>query len=190
MFQDNTTKIAFTPLRAVSFKLMDDLDDIWEQLLVEARNNGSPAGHFADFLTLKWTNDKIREEGVGQLLKAFEALAAQANRNGAGIVIESNERSQFTFEKASLSGPSMKLRLGVRCLTVEAGWTRRPGDGFMRGNSLAAARITHFGIPSAQAEIMLLKFEDRVAWFRSDSNGLRISIEPEDLIRHFQIFLG
>ena len=169
---------------------MDELDEIWEQLLSEALDANAATGQFADFLAVKSANDKIREQGVGQLMSAFEAIAGHLNRQQRAIAVEREDRHRFAFENSSVSGRSISFRQGVRCLTVEAGWTRTPRDGFMTGNALAVARISHFGMPRAGAELKLLKFEDRVAWFRVGSDGMRFSVEPEDLIGHFRTFLG
>ncbi len=190
MFQDNTTKIAKPPLRTVCFKAMDELDDVWQELLFEAARSNSARGHFADFLAVKAANDRIRERAVEQLFAAFERIAGHANRSNAGIEIETKDPHRFTFEKASVSGASIKFRQGVRCLTVEAGWTRTPNDGFMRGNALAVARITHFGMPRADNCLKLLKFEEKVGWFKIDADEMRVSVELEDLIGHFRTFLG
>jgi hypothetical protein len=117
-------------------------------------------------------------------------IAEHANRKNAGIAVETADPHRFSLGHATLSGSLLKFRQGVRSLTVEAGWTRAPGDGFMRGNALAAARITHFGISKANVELHLLKFEDRPQWFVVADERRRVSFELAVLIKHFRIFLG
>jgi hypothetical protein len=171
---------------------MEELDDVWEQLINEAAKNPEAPGHegFADFIAVKTANDAIRETSVRWLLETMRKAAEHANLKRAGILIEAQEPHRFSLDKMHLGGSLLRFRQGIRCLTVEAGWTRTPADGFMRGNALAVARLTHFGIAKANAELHLLKFEDRPQWFTVTNMGLRVSFELEDLIRHFQTFLG
>lgn len=173
-------------------KAMNELDEVWTEMLTEAAKNAQTAGRadVADFLALKAANDAIRQTSVKWLLETMTEAAARANRKNAGITIENAESHRFAYHNAHLSGSLVRFRQGVRCLTVEAGWTRAPSDGFMRGNALAVARFTHFGIPKANAELHLLRFEDKPQWFTVGKDGMRISFELKDLIEHFQIFLG
>lgn len=170
---------------------MNELDEVWEQLLAEAAKNPNKIQNqrLNDFLAVKTANDSIRQTAVKALFDAMLEIAVHANRKNANIIIEHENTHRFSLEKFSLVGELLKFRRGVRCLMVEAGWTRTPKDGFMRGNALAVARITHFGISKANAELHLLKFENEPRWFTIDKKGLKISLELEDLIRHFQIFL-
>ncbi len=169
---------------------MNDLDSVWENLLTEAAGQVASEGLLADFLAVKSANDQLREHGVGQLLAAFEKIAGHANRNDARITIETIDRHRFEFENFHVSGRAVKFRQGVRCLSVEAGWTRSPRDGFMRGNALAVARISHFGLPLAGHDLRLLRFEDSVGWFRLNPDDLRVSFELDDMLEHFRKFLG
>ena len=82
------------------------------------------------------------------------------------------------------------MRQGVRCLTIEAGWTRTPNDGFMRGGSLAAARITHFGMAKHNAELLLVQSNGAPLWTEAKNDGSRVLFDSKNLNRHFQIFLG
>lgn len=171
---------------------MNELDAMWDEMLAEAAKRaptGAPA-LVSEFLALKTANDEIRQMSVKWLLDAMTEAAAHANRQNANISIENETSHRFAYHNASLVGPLVRFRQGVRCLTIEAGWTRAPGDGFMRGNALAVARITHFGISKANAELHLLRFEDRPRWFTISKDGMKISFELRDLIEHFQIFLG
>ena len=170
---------------------MNELNEVWEQLIAEAAKNPEAGGEgLTEFLAVKTANDRIRETSVRWLLETMRQAAENANLKGVGIIIESAEPHRFSVEKMHLAGGLLRFRQGIRCLTVEAGWTRTPADGFMRGNALAVARITHFGISKANAELHLLRFEDRPQWFTITNIGLRVSFEIQDLIKHFQIFLG
>ena len=60
----------------------------------------------------------------------------------------------------------------------------------MRGNALAVARISHFGLPLAGHDLRLLRFEDSVGWFRLNPDDLRVSFELDDMLEHFRKFLG
>jgi hypothetical protein len=171
---------------------MNELNEVWEQLISEAAKNPQAVADegFAEFLAVKTANDRLRETSVRWLLDTMRQAAEHANLKGVGISIEAAEPHRFAIDKMQLGGSMLRFRHGIRCLTVEAGWTRTPADGFMRGNALAVARLTHFGIAKANAELHLVKFEDRPQWFTVTNIGLRVSFEITDLVRHFQIFLG
>jgi hypothetical protein len=170
---------------------MDELDEVWSQMLENALAEAKTAGRgdVADYLALKASNDRIRQTAVKWLFDTMTEIAAHANRKNANITIENENPHAFTYHHANLVGSLLRFRQGVRCLTVEAGWTRAPQDGFMRGGALAAARITHFGMSKSNAELHLLRFEAKPHWFAVERDGMRTSFEVEDLIRHFQIFL-
>ena len=171
---------------------MDDLNEVWEQLIAEAAKNPRAVATegLAEFLAVKTANDAIRETAIGWLLATMRQAAEHANRKNARITIETADAHRFSIGQMRLGGSLLRFRQGIRCMTIEAGWTRAPGDGFMRGNALAVARITHFGIARANAELHLIKYEDRPQWFTVTSLGLRVSFEIQDLVKHFQIFLG
>jgi hypothetical protein len=171
---------------------MNELDEVWEQMIAEASKNPQSATRegLAEFIAVKTANDAIRETSVKWLLDTMTEAADHANRKNARITIENIASHRFSSGNSTFAGSLVRFRQGVRCLTVEAGWTRTPGDGFMRGNALAVARITHFGIAKANAELHLLKFEDKPRWFTVGEEKLRISFELKDLIGHFQTFLG
>jgi len=171
---------------------MNELNEVWEQLIAEAAKNPQAVADegFAEFIAVKTANDAIRETSVRWLLETMRQAAEHANLKGVGIIIEASDAHRFSTDKMQLGGKMLRFRQGVRCMTVEAGWTRTPNDGFMRGNALAVARITHFGIAKANAELHLLKYEDRPQWFTVTNIGLRVSFEIQDLVKHFQILLG
>ena len=171
---------------------MNELNEVWEQLIAEAARqpqNIEQAG-LAEYIAVKAANDGIRETSVKRLFETMRGAAEHANLKNAGIAIETADAHQFSIGDMRLRGSLLRFRQGIRSMTVEAGWTRAPGDGFMRGNALAVARISHFGIPRENAELHLLKYDDRPQWFTVTKLGLRVSFEITDLIRHFQIFLG
>ena len=172
---------------------MNELNEVWEQLINEASKNPQAIEGregLAEFIAVKTANDAVRETSVKWLLDTMRKAAEHANLKNANIKIENQDSHRFSMEKMHLAGALLRFRQGVRCLTVEAGWTRTPTDGFMRGNALAVARITHFGMARSNAELHLLRHEDRPQWFTISQNGMRISFEIEDLIKHFQVFLG
>jgi len=171
---------------------MSELDEVWTRMINEAleKARASGSGDVAEYLTLKATNDKIRRASVEWLFDSMLEIAAFANRNNAGVTIENENPHQFAFKNANLVGSLLRFRQGVRCLTAEAGWTRTPNDGFMRGGALACARISHFGISRHNAELLLIKFNDLPNWFSVDENGKKDLFDSRHLNQHFQVFLG
>ncbi len=170
---------------------MNELDEVWTQMtnkaLEKARADGR--GDVAEYLELKTTNDTIRAASVKWLLDATLEIASFANQNDARITIENENPHQFSFGNANLAGSLIRFRQGVRCLTIEAGWTRTPNDGFMRGGALAGARISHFGISKHNAELLLVQSNDLPSWFSVDTDGKRTLFDSNNLQQHFRIFL-
>jgi hypothetical protein len=160
-------------------------------MLEEARANALADGRndVAEYLSLRSANDELRRIGTQWLFDTFIEIAGAASRNGPAIAIDRTDPTSFGFRGANMVGSRLRLTLGVRCLTVEAGWTRTPGDGFIRGGALAIAQIRHFGIPKANAQLALLREADTHIW--SDLAFEKPSaISVEHLKRHFGTFLG
>ena len=172
---------------------MHELDEVWENMMNEAiaRAKSSGKSDVADYLLLKASNDAVRSASIKWLLDAAREIAAEINRRvGLAISIESEHPYRFAFGNATLVGSLLRFRQGVRCLTIESGWTRTPNDGFMRGGALAAARISHFGMKQQNSELILLRLDDAPHWFEIGKNENRILFDSRNLQKHFQIFLG
>lgn len=173
-------------------KTMNELEEVWAQTLNAALAKAQASGNrdVAEYLALKATNDMIRQTSVKWLFDSLLEIAAFENRNDSRIVIENNNSHQFAFKNANLVGASLSFRQGVRCLSVEAGWTRTPADGFMRGGALAVARILHFGISKHNSELSLVMENNSPNWFSIDADGKREIFDSRNLNEHFQVFLG
>ncbi|CAN5125853.1 hypothetical protein BH20ACI1_BH20ACI1_32450 [soil metagenome] len=171
---------------------MDELDEVWTQKINEAvkqaRSDGR--GDVADYLTLKASNDALRSTGVKWLFDALVEIASFANRNNSNITMENENPHRFSFGNANLVGSLLRFRQGLRCLTLEAGWTRTPTDGFMRGGALACAKLTHFGISKNNAELLLVNSENSLNWTSIDKNGGKSTFDSTHLNQHFKIFIG
>jgi hypothetical protein len=172
-------------------KVMNELNQVWAEKLSEAAAKARASGRadVAEYLALKATNDMIRQTSVNWLLGSLLEIADEENRNSSRIIIETENPYRFAFRSAHLVGSLVSLRQGVRCLTVETGWTRTPADGFMRGGALAAARVSHFGISKHNAELVLVLEEDTPNWFSVDKAGKRKPFDSRNLNHHFRIFL-
>ena len=168
--------------------IMDELDQFWSNKLDEAIAQANLSGRrdVAAYLTLKATNDALRQAGVQWLFGALIEIAAV----NPHVKIENETAHRFDFAKANMVGSLLRLRNGIRCLTLEAGWTRTPADGFMRNNALAAARISHFGMARKNTEIILLKTKEVPQWFAIDENGTRRDFNSSHLQAHFDIFIS
>lgn len=171
---------------------MNEHDELWVQMMSEAaiKARASERGDVADYLSLKAANDSVRAAAVEWLFDSSTAIAAAVNMENARIEIENESPHRFAFDNSNLLGSVLRFRQGVRCLTVEAGWTRTPGDGFMRGGALACARISHFGMSRENQEILLVKEGDTVNWIVVDKENKHAAFDARNLQRHFQIFLG
>jgi hypothetical protein len=171
---------------------MTELDEVWAKMLTDAAANARLQGRHdvAEYLSLKAANDSIRAAGVKWLFDSALEIAAAANSKSSHISIERIDPFSFAYRGANIVGAQMRFLFGVRCLSLEAGWTRTPSDGFMRGGSLAVARVRHFGLPKANAELILVKRDTAPMWSLVDGSGTGFSLTTGDLRRHFNIFLG
>ena len=171
---------------------MSELDDLWSQMLDEALANARNAGRhdIADYLDLKARNDAVRNAGVRWLYECLIAIATETTSRSIAVTIEREEPHNFPHRGANIAGSLLTFRLGVRCLKVEAGWTRTPGDGFMRGGALAVAKISHFGITKMNAELHLKPSEGSPGWVAYYADGASIEADESFLRQHFSILLG
>jgi hypothetical protein len=171
---------------------MNELDEVWTKMINQAIADARETGRqdVAEYLSLKATNDFLRATSVKWLFDSMLEIAARHNRNHFAVEIENENPHNFAFNKANMVGSRLSLRQGVRCLSLEAGWTRTPTDGFMRGGALAAARITHFGIAKANEEIVLLKEDNFPQWFSIDKAERKSVFDSNNLQKHFQIFIS
>lgn len=171
---------------------MDELDEFWSHELAKAMQNAKATGRgdVADYLELKARNDALRETGVRWLNESLAAIALENSGVTGKIEIARDAPHRFEFRKATMAGTRLKLVQGVRCLTLEAGWTRTPSDGFMRGGALAAARITHFGMPKAGAELGLYVREDVPHWiaYLDEKNAIEFTLDH--IREQFEKFAG
>jgi len=172
-------------------KAMNELDEVWAEKLSKATAKARAAGRadVAEYLSLKASNDMLRQTSANWLFESLTEIANRANDNGLRIIVETENPHRFSFRNAQMVGSLLSFRHGVRCLSVEAGWTRTPADGFMRGGALAAARITHFGISKHNAELVLVLEKDTPNWFSVDKDGRREPFDSRNLNHHFKIFL-
>lgn len=167
---------------------MTELDQVWFRMLDEATVRADQAGRddVVEYLRLRATNDAVRTRGVNWLFDTLIEIAAPALSRYRSLAIERDEPHNFARDSSNMVGSRLQIRHGVRCLTVEAGWARSPSDGIMREGSLAFARITHFGMPKASAEIRLVHAESLPNWLDDDDS----IIDSSELARHFALFMG
>ena len=177
--------------RSFMLETMNELEEVLIHDLEIAVERAKQTGQFdvADYLSLKNTNDTIRTESVKWLFETVLDIVFTFNRHGANIKIEQKPNHKFEFNRSNLSGELLKLRQGVRCLSIEAGWTRTPADGFMRGGALAAAKLSHFGFKKMNEDLALLEFDGTHQWFSIADERNRISFNVQSLKKHFEVFL-
>jgi hypothetical protein len=170
---------------------MTDLDDVWTSILASAADNAGPVHRdVADLLSLKASNDHIRQAAVTWLFDGLTQIAGEANRRNIPVSLERVDSHSFDYRGAKIAGSLLRVRQGVRSLSLEAGWTRSPGDGFMRGGAMAIARISHFGMKEAGADLILIRHEGTPIWCSIDKTGTRKEFRLQDLMKHFAIFIG
>lgn len=170
---------------------MNELNDIWEQMLENAITKAEVSGKsdVAEYLKLKATNDAIRSHSSKWLFETTLEIAHLLMKKGINIKIEQENPHRFEMNKATVVGSLLRFQYGLRCLTFEIGWTRTPGDGFMRGNALAFGKISHFGMSKKNSELHLAKINDIPKWFLV-ADEKRETLLLEHLHEHFRHLLG
>jgi hypothetical protein len=78
---------------------------------------------------------------------------------------------------------------GLRTLTVEAGWTRAPGDGFMRLGAMAVARLVHYGLRDKNVVLALIQHDGIHSWFEIKNDKIADPFVPEDVEKHVEVLL-
>ncbi|HEX8889560.1 MAG TPA: hypothetical protein VF779_10305 [Pyrinomonadaceae bacterium] len=171
---------------------MSELDEEWGHVLAEAERRARSAGRgdLLEYLRLRASNDRARSTGVEWLFATFTQLAGEANRTGAGVQLAKKEGHRFDVGSATMVGWLLTLKAGVRQLMIEAGWPRAPRDGIVPGNGLACAQIRHFGIRSANEELLLIRSrEGTPQWHVLERTGRRSQLLEARLRQHFKKFL-
>ncbi|HEV7699636.1 MAG TPA: hypothetical protein VGO43_05365 [Pyrinomonadaceae bacterium] len=149
---------------------MTELDEVWTQMLITAGEKAALAGRadVAEYLRLKATNDAIRTAGVNWLLEAVVESAFNEAGRHTNITVDRQDGHAFAHGSSTMAGALLTVRFGVRCLSVEAGWTRTPSHGIMRGHALARANISHFGRARDGESLRLVQGDDLPGWLRDE----------------------
>lgn len=166
---------------------MTELDHIWSNMLDDAARGATHSGrhHVAEYLRLKAANDIVRTGACTWLLETLIEIAAEELAHQKNFKIERESGHNFIHGSSRMVGTLVRLRQGVRCLTLEAGWARTPGDGIMPGGALAFAHFTHFGMPRHSTDLRLVHAESLPRWLDEKGNPVDITY----LRRHFELFL-
>lgn len=172
---------------------MDDLNEEWQGRVAAAmqRAAASGRGDVADYLRLRQVNDEARETGIAWLLGVFTTIIGAAVRGGAPVKAERTEPHRFPHTgSATMVGTRLVFRFGVRALTVEAGYPRAPGDGFITGGGLAQANIRHFGDASGGGELSLVRSAaNELQWHEVRENRRVCGFTHQAALRHVRKFL-
>ncbi len=168
-------------------------DAVWAKLIADAAAAAEmlESDEVGEYISLKAANDQVRTKASEWLFATFLQIAAEAERRfGLSVSVDQKQPHSFSYSGATMAGSRLKLSRGIRCLTAEAGWTRTSADGFMRGGALAAARISHFGMPQFTTELVLKRNERSVSWQIIRNGRITGPMGAEHLVAHFEIFAG
>ena len=172
---------------------MSELDEAWALALAEAERRARVTGRsdVADYLVLRASNDLARSTGIDWLLSTFTLMAGEANRRGGGVQFTRQDAHRFGVGNATMVGTLLTFRSGVRQLSIEAGWPRAPGDGFVRGGGLASGGIKHFGLRGADEQLLLIRQGTNAPqWVVLEKTGGRSPLVEARMRRHLERFLG
>jgi hypothetical protein len=167
-----------------------ELDKFWADEIAAALETAKAAGRqdIADYLTLRASNDLLRSTAVKWLMKGFIDTGDQLRLSGKQMSLQTDTQHSFTVGHSTMAGPKLTFSSGLRSLTIEAGWTRTPEHGFMRGGALAYARVLHFGFAKATKNLVLIKVGDRPVW-AIEEEDLRTPLFEEFFHENFAFFL-
>lgn len=180
------------PRRHLILANVSELDEMWSTMLDDALRSARAAGRHdvADYLDLKARNDAVRHANVRWLFEAIAFIALEVEQRMRGMKVEREQPHSFGHLGANLTGGLIRISQGVRCLTIEAGWTRIPSDGFMRGGALAIAKLTHRGMPKKSADLILKPDKEGPGWTAVYPDGVSIAVDETFLRQHFAVFVG
>jgi hypothetical protein len=168
-----------------------ELDQFWAEEIAQSLERAKAAGRpdIADYLTLRASNDFLRSAAVKWLLRSFVDIGEDFRLQGRNISIETNTSHSFTVGHSTMVGSQLSFRLGLRGLTIEAGWTRTPEHGFMRGGGLAFARVHHYGYAKKTRELVLIRIDERPVWVVQEDERLRTPLFEDFFHENFTFFL-
>jgi hypothetical protein len=168
-----------------------ELDKFWAEEIAQALEKAKAAGRqdIADYLNLRASNDFLRSAAVKWLMREFAHLGEEFRLKGRQITLETNTSHSFVIGHSTMVGSRLAFRCGLRGLTIEAGWTRTPEHGFMRGGGLAFARLSHYGFARKTRELLLIKIDERPVWVIQEDEQLRTPLFEDFFHEHFSFFL-
>jgi len=169
-----------------------ELDQFWTDEITQALEKARAAGRhdIADYLSLRASNDFLRSAAVKWLMKSFIDLGDEFRRRGREISLKTDTKHTFSVGHSTMAGSKLSFNCGVRSLTIEAGWTRTPEHGFIRGGGLACARISHFGFAKANKELLLVKVKEHPLWVVQEDENVRTPLFEDFFHENFSFFLG
>ena len=178
----------FLPGAPILASSMTELDEMWSRLVADAGQKAASAGleDVANYLRLKATNDAIRATGTAWLVDTSIGIAFELQRRYPAISVERDDAHAFKYGSSTMAGTLLSIRHGLRCLYVEAGWTRVPSHGVMRGAALARANMRHHGLARHDASMRLVHGEGLPAWLAEDDRPV-----TADWVRaHFGVLMS
>lgn len=170
---------------------MTELDQFWASEIADALEKAKATGRhdIADYLTLRASNDLLRSASTKWLLRCFIELADELQQQGRRITLETDTKHSFAIGHSTMAGSRISFGFGLRKLTIETGWTRKPEHGFMRGNTLAHARVNHFGFAKANKHLVLIRAGESPQWVVQEDEDLRSPLFDDFFQQHFDLFL-
>ncbi len=170
---------------------MSELNEIWADEIIFAEAWAREIGkhNLTDYIQLRASNDNIRATASEWLLQSFLEIAENSGR--PNIKIETKERHRFDVGNSTMVGAKLNFSLGIRQLTIEAGWTQTANDGIMFGGSLAYARILHFGMTKENNDLVLIRnAHDSPQWFMLKDEKVKLPFGYANIGHHFEVFLN
>lgn len=170
---------------------MNELDELWSTKLANAIENARSSGQdgMADYIALKIANDAVRQAETDKLFQMFIDAGLSYENANKNIAVEREAPHSFVHRNATMKGALLRLSRGVRTLTLEAGWARTPSDGFMRLGALVFARITHFGMPEKDDELVLQYNDETTLWLVVRLGKPADAFGEKEVNRHIDVFL-
>jgi hypothetical protein len=161
------------------------------------------ADYFADYLALKESNDRLREEGRAWIWESVSRHSAEINSEmaalppgpadpsthlAAGLQI-GRQDWQFKVGRSVMVGERIGVRYAGRTLVIEVGWPREPEHGHVPDHGLARGRVSMSANVMLEAmlkdELILKRNSDGVPVWHYIRNSKTGEVVSETGLRHY-----
>jgi len=160
------------------------------------------ADYFAEYLALKESNDRLREQGRAWIWESVSRHSAEINTEMAALPPGPANQSpqlpglqigrqewQFKVGRSVMVGERIGVRYAGRTLVIEVGWPREPEHGHVPDHGLARGRVSVSANVMLEAmlkdELILKRNSDGVPVWHYIRNSKTGEVVSQNRLRHY-----